>query len=608
MKTDTSIYSGNPDVAVYNIGADSKVAKTCHELHESQRAAINKTEDGSEERTELIEKMKLSGLKFNNLTDSIEEIYNLFRTFPQSGKRLAEAEHCFLNSDLEGMDAALPEKEILAEIALLKQQSEAQSDADRKQTNLALREHSYELLLKGFLHRTHVEDPEWYVNVWNALTQALEASYNSHTLLCYGWYCVLNNDLAKAREFYTAASSDRWMEKELTEENKLFIRATCLRRLATISSREDDPPAAIRTLQQALTLITELRDRNPEAYLPAVAEVLTILSEYHMRNEAYSVAIEECEEAVRIRRKLTLQHNDIYFPNLIRPLENLAFLYAAKKEFRTSAACYEEVISITRKCLLLDLDDFMPKLATLLTNLAVIYEYLAEDEKILPLLKEAVKLLRQVVVIDPETYQPNLAHALCQLASRSRLQGELQEAYRSMEEGLTLYRQSVLRSPSENLQPLSEWLKELSEWYWEDDKAEENFRISHERVDVCRRLVRLCPLDFLPYLGQAYGSLATLYFEKGDYEDCLSTKIKGLETARKLVKLEKGYTHVLGIQQARLAEFYLETMPDKEKSLAAAAEACKLLKPLYKKHELCNEGYLLAQKVIRSWAEQEASD
>lgn len=554
MKTDMNIYAGDPNVAVQQILESSEEYGRCYEQRERLKKAIYKMPEGSPEREEKLKELNACSRQTYQMADSAGKIYEMFRTFPLSSLRMAEAERCFLNGDFTGMDNALPEEDIIAEAHRLKQELEEYND-NWEQTERLLREKSYELILKSLLHYTHTDNPAWYKNFWNAINEALDASENAHTLYCNGWYCVMYGYLDRSEEFYTDATDERWMEDDLSKESKLFFEARCTRQLGYLHSIQNDLPAAIRTVQRALKLFTKLKDKNPAVYLPEVADILSIVGGYHMQSEIYSVALVEFEEALRIYRNLAVNNNKMYDPLVAKSLELIAVMHSMKGEYADSITRHKEAIAIYRNYLEYNRLAFTVELATSLGNMASVYYVLKKHEKIIPLLQEIIELHREIAVIEPEVHQPQQAYALCQIAGQHRLWKEYEESYQSIMEALAIYRKCAFRSPSEYLPKLAERLSELNGWYREDGKYAEAIEACRERVDIYRRLAEESFETYMPQLGEALNDLAAMYND---------------------------------------------IFHDREKALAAAREACVILKSLYWQNPACEEGYNKAIDIIRA--------
>jgi hypothetical protein len=599
MKTNIDVYAGDPNIAVRRIVESSDTHRKCYEKCERLKEAIHKTSEGSPERGKKIEQLNTQSRGYQQLLDATEKIYELFYTVPRRSRRMAEAERCFLNSDFAGMDNALPEEEIMAETNQLKQKLE-QVGEDWEQTELLLREKSYELLLTGLCHYAHFERPEGYKDFWRAFTDALEVSENAHTLYFNGWYCLLYKQLDKAEELYRDAADERWMEDDLSDESIRFFDARCRRQLAYISSRQGDIPTAIRTMQQALKLYTKLKDEKPVVYLPAVAEALALLGDYHTRSKAYSVALMEYEESLRIRRRLAVNDGDAYLPIVSELLDAIGVMHVMKKEYADAVVRMEEAISIKRSFIELNREAFMDMLTTSLNNLAAAYLMMNRREKLIPLLTELVTLHRELAVTEPEINLPKLAHALCQLALQHRKWNEDEEAYRKLKEGIAIYRECARLAPAEHLLSLEENLEELDGWCWYDEKYAEAIEACREELEIFRRLAAESPEMYLPKLAKKLDDLSAMYYNTNEEETSFPLYLEAIEISRKLVEMNKGYSHILGILLVGLAVYYTDNFPDREKALAAISESCAILQPLRKNPE-CEKAYNKVIGIRHTW-------
>jgi hypothetical protein len=510
------MYAGDPNVALKQIAESSEEYEKCYKQCERLREAISGTPEGSREREQQIERLNFQSQKKQQMLNAVKYICELYRTIPRRSPRMTKAERCFLKGDFAGMDVALPEEVIRAEIAELKPECDEYSE-DWTEKDLLLRDKSYELVLKGMLHYMHTDNPKWLNNLRRTLSESVKAHENAHTLYSNGWFCVtfhlndrVNNLLEWAKEFYADAIDERWIEEDLTDESIRFFEARCVRQQAHIRSLQNDIPAAIADMQQALALFTELREINPPAYLSDMAETLELLGEYHLRCESYTVALLELEESLRIRREQAVDNSEMYMPFIARTLDRIGVMHIMKGELRESIAIYEEAIAIERDYLEYNPAEFMDMLINSLNNLTTACFLMNRHEKLIPLLTETIALLEQLVVTSPGAYLPKLAHALCKLADQRRLRKEQEEAYRNLTEGITRYREAALRSPSESLPPLAERLSELYAWSLEDGKKPEAIAAIREAAEIYSRLANESPEAYNPKYRESLDRLAAI--------------------------------------------------------------------------------------------------
>jgi hypothetical protein len=240
-------------------------------------------------------------------------------------------------------------------------------------------------------------------------------------------------------------------------------------------------------------------------------------------------------------------------------------------------------------------------LTTSFNNMITAYFVMNRLEKLIPLLTELVAMYRELAATSPNLYLPKLAYALCQLAIQRRFWKEREEAYRDMREGIAIFRELALQSPSDYLSALAVQLSELDDWCWNDENEEESFVLCREVTDIYRRLAEESPEKYLPKLGEVLDRLAAIYHSRGDDETSLTVYLEGIEVSRRLVKQDRRYGHVLGHLLMGLGVYYSDIFPDKEKSIAAAKEACTVLQPFRKKDPQCEKSYHKAKGIIRAW-------
>ncbi|MDR0544869.1 MAG: tetratricopeptide repeat protein [Odoribacteraceae bacterium] len=601
-------YAGNPRIAVREIVVRSEVHRKAHERCEQLKEAVHKTREGSPEREKALKKLQEGERKYQHMLEVAGQVYDFFSTLPRDsdfitplphrGERLTKAEQCFLAGDFEGMDRALPEEEIAAEVGPLKLKTK---DPDEWwQVSVALDDRSRELVLKGILHAGHTERPKWYEDMWRAFNRALDAQANAYARYWNGWYCLVCNQLDTARELFNSAAEEGWKE-DVSEDNMEVFEARCRLKLASVSEREGNIPAAIGSLQDALKIFTGQMKKYPDAHATTVGDILERLGNYHAREQAYSVALVEYEESIRITRGLAARDSEAYQPVLGKRLAFIGALHFTKKEYKEAIECYEETIKIARAFLEFDRETFLGMMANAVNNMSAVYFAMNKREKLVPLLDELVALRRELAVTDPDSQLPELAWALCQVALQRGAWKEMKEAYRDMTGGIAVYRALAAKRPSEYLPPLGEMLLTLYGWCWEDERYDESIALCGERVEVYRKLAAENPKEYKVKLVQAIDNLAGMYDIRKEYEVSLKIYIEGVELCRELVEMDKQYGHILGILLIDLGNYYTNVFPDKEKAVAAANESCQILQPLRKHDPGFEKAYGKAKEIIKKW-------
>jgi hypothetical protein len=604
MSVNKSVYNGDPEVALSDIAALSKKMMGCFDRQEELRLEVVKLPHDSVKRVKKIKAMQLEDERCEALVVVEERMYKLFQTIPQGGKRLEQAEQCFLKGDFEGMDAALPEKKITSDIYRLNKRAENYLDMNWREVPILLREKSYELLLKGLLYCTHVEDPNVSKKVWRAFTKALNASHNAHTLFIFGWYYQMCLAYEKSREFLNLSISDEWMDKDLTEESRLFLLGECYAELSYVDNQEHDYQASIRNMQQALKYYSQLQEKNPTAYSSAVADALFSLADNHAALKAHAVAIVECEEALRIRRRLAVHQPQLQLEQVAKILMLKSAMHASKKEYREALQCGEEAIAIERKYLEFDRVGYRNRFAETLSNVSIFYSFTREVERSLQLQIEAVALFRELVeAYTPQSFQSELGEELCQCGEYHHRLKQTEDAYRCMEEGIERYFQAIAHQISHRwLERMDLWLGSLREWYVADEEYDKAIALYQRWVDALRSLEVEYPGKFLEFLRKGITFLAFSYYDKKDYEPFVPLYSEAIAIARqRYSKEDRESVFVLGFLLAKLGEYYTEIAPDREKALEHSLEASKILNPLRELDSRAEKAYQIARKSTRSW-------
>lgn len=600
MRTNIKFYSGNPDIAVRKIIMNSKMHSRIREQCRVLEKAVAGAEYGSSEQKEKVEELKAEYRRFKQLIEMTGYTYNLFRTVPDCGPRMLEAEKCFLESDFEGMDVALPEEVIRKEIEQAKNSTQ---DGNSDEAERQLQELSYELILKGLL--CFIYDGiknEWYVDFWRFFTDAQDISKNTHTFYYYGWYCMIYKHFDNAEAFLEDAVDKQYVESGLTEEYRMLYKARCMEMLSCIAHLNGNFKNAADTLLPAARLFQRLNEINPKAYLPEYFRALYTMGNYHIDMKWYGAALEEYEESIKLARKLSILDSNIYGVKLAGLLDSTGALYVKKDNKNTeSVEFYEQGIAIMQMVEEFDHVEYIHTVAGLKSNLAALHSRTENSDKVIPLLTDVIALRRELILISPENNnRPRLAYELCNMAIQQNNRNNRKEAYRNMTEGIGLYRECSENSTEEELNFMGKFLDELDGWLWQDNRREEAIAVCREKTEIYRNLSKKSPNEFMPKFAKALDNLAAMYHHIDDEQTSLEIYFEAIEVSRKLVKMNKGYSHILGILLMGLAVYYTKPFPDRAKALAAAKESCRILDPIRKGDKNLEKAYAKAEKIVNN--------
>jgi tetratricopeptide (TPR) repeat protein len=561
---------------------------------------IKNTEEGTPDPAK-VEKLNFRIRQADTVRKYAACIYELFRVLPVRNERLREAEACFCRGKFFEMDALLEEDKLFEESRQLRI-AEAQAQENGQDTGeLAelLMAKSCEYLLKTLLHCTYIDRPEWEEETLALFEDTLWTSKNVYVLYEYAsFFAAIECDLDAESTFRETLELCR---KDLSVPVNRLYEAKCLRELGCIHRKEGKFAEAIDCTRQALAIYTRFSEEDSIGYTPEVAELLTLLGDYHAFSKACPVALVEFEEALTLYRRLAAIHPEEYLSNVSEVLDKLGLLHLFNGEYNDTLPRFEEALGIRRSLVESHPVHSLSAISNTLNNYALAYLYLQQTEKARPLLEEAVRIHRTLSVLNPSEHKPLLAEKLYQLGMMYRGWKEPENAYESMKEAIDLFRGIVGDASNAHLLPLfGEALYNLDSWHWEDGAYENSIEICRETVEVYRRLAEENQKTYFPKLVEMLNRLAAMYHDTGDDSTSFPIYLEAVAGSRELVRLNSGYKHVLGQMLMGLAVYYVNSFPDREKALAAAREAKELLGPLRGQYPELEQSFNKTKQLIKA--------
>jgi len=216
------------------------------------------------------------------------------------------------------------------------------------------------------------------------------------------------NKFPEAKEYYNNSLSLVTSPKE---------RADALHKLGRTQWKNNAHSEAMVFAKEALKIRKELANKNPDIYLPDVAETLNLIGVLQSDNKEYFAAEASYKEALEIRREFAKKNRDAYLPDVALTLNNLGNLQLNKNEYFAAEASYKEALKIYRELADKNRDAYLPNVAMILNNLGILQkdkkEYFAAEASY----KEALKIYRELADKNQDAYLPDVAMTLNNLGN-----------------------------------------------------------------------------------------------------------------------------------------------------------------------------------------------
>ena len=125
-----------------------------------------------------------------------------------------------------------------------------------------------------------------------------------------------------------------------------------------------------------------------------------------------------------------------------------------------------------------------------------------------------------------------------------------------------------------------------------------------EALEIYRQLAATNPQSYLPYVATTLNNLAVLHSDRNEYETALGEYEEALEIRRQLAATNpQSYLPDVAMTAINLSIFYLQSVPDRQKSTALANEALTILQPFLEIPMFQNYA-ATAQQVLDAWMQE----
>jgi len=303
----------------------------------------------------------------------------------------------------------------------------------------------------GVFHQKQNHFVEAHRGYEHALKLAREAGAKESVALTLGNLGSLHRDEnrhAEARKAYDEALETF---RKLVQKNPdvyLPYVANTLINLGALHYGENRHTEARKAYDEALSIHRSLAQKNPDVYLPYVAMTLNNLGLLHSAENRHAEARKAFDEALSIRRSLAQKNPDVYLPNVAMTLNNLGVLHRAENRHTEARKAYDEALSIHRSLAQKNPDAYLPGVAETLDNLGNLHRDESRHAEALKAYEEALSIRRSLAQKNPDVYLPYVAQTLNNLGNLHRDENRHAEARKALEEARHIYRHFAAINPA----------------------------------------------------------------------------------------------------------------------------------------------------------------
>ena len=499
-----------------------------------------------------------------NLDDQTKEYQAAFRYF-QKGQ-LEEALKILNQVDLEKTgNAIVQEQERNRKIN--KEWFERDSIKNEKK-----RQVTEGLNFKAQLHKTQFE----FMKVEETYQLLLKLdSTNVYTLGNFAYFLAEQNKKYEAIHYY---------EKSLLLAKTPELKATLQNNLGVIYGDNQKMLQAEGAYNEALKITRQLAEKNPDAFLPNVANTLNNLGNYYRANQKMPQAEGAYNEALKITRQLAEKNPDAFLPNFATTLNNMGAYYYTNQKMPQAEGAYNEALKIRRQLAEKNPDAFLPVLATTLNNMGAYYYANQKMPQAEGAYNEALKITRQLAEKNPDAFLPGLAMTLNNLGLYYSDNQKMPQAEGTYNEALKIYRQLAEKNPDAFLPDLAMTLNNMGAYYYTNQKMPQAEEAYNEALKIYRQLAEKNPDTFLPDVTMTLNNLGNYYRANQKMPQAEGAYNEALKIKRQLAE-KNPYAFLPDVAMIlnNLGVFYLanQKMPQAE---GAYNEALKIRRQLAEKN------------------------
>ncbi len=560
------------------------------------------------------------GLEQEAIRYSIEtkELPKIFAPVSDQSDRLCQAKLLFDEGRFCDADAVLSLEALLQEQSDLTIQEAVSLSKGGQQEKEAL---AWEYCIKALLWETFYNRPLHKQQARQYFEDALQLSQHPRILLEYARFFY------KQEQHFTAYALGK-RACALCEENTtayLPELADTLHLLFFVERRMDWNETAAETAQNALSHYRKLMQENPYIYAAKFCELLRFsgFTQYHL--EQYDEAVKKHQEIVDTCRRLAANNPEEYEEKLICAMQDLSYTQYRARRSNAAKKTNNEAIFICRQGLRKNPKKYKPLLAYTFQYAASFMQKRKEKERNYI---EAIAVYRELAQENPDEYLPALAnilhdwgnykkfsehlwdkkqHYTRNLQSKSLLRKakgawgrfvyqkqqiiERESAKRNFEEAIEIYRKLFSNKQFRQTHAFGKTLIDFADLQNERGLFEEAQKNYEEALQIQRTLVKH-RRHYKYNIGETLRKLGVLYINRGNLKKAEKLHLEALELYRELSQEEpQDYMNCYISTLLNLGEFYLEKLPNREKSIALAKKAMELLPFLDKNDSYSLEHY-----------------
>ncbi|MBK9962732.1 MAG: tetratricopeptide repeat protein [Saprospiraceae bacterium] len=358
----------------------------------------------------------------------------------------------------------------------------------------------------------------------------------SWTLLNFGILLYKTNDLSGAKKAYEEALQ---IQRKLAEKNPdvyLPDVANILDNLGLLLIDNSDISGAKKAYEEALQIEMKFVEINSDVYLPDVAKTLNNLGALFYKNNEMSWAKKAYEEALQIQRKFAEKKPAVYFPIVAITLQNLGMLLYTNNDISGAQKAYEEALQIQRKLAERNPDAYLPNVAKFLNPLGVLLNDNNDISGAKTAFEEALQIQRKLAEKNPEVYLPDVSKTLINLGNLFYKNNDMSGAKTAFEEALQIQRKLTEKNPDAYQRYVATSLNNLGVLLDDNNDISGAKKVYEEALLIQRKLADKNPDLYLSGVASTLNNLGNLLRDNNDMSGAKKAYEEALHIQRKLTE------------------------------------------------------------------------
>ncbi len=539
--------------------------------------------------------------QIEQLKKTILDFAETITRIPNPSERQIEARKLFFAGDLDSARMLLENsREEMQDIKSRALAAKSRNEAEAANIGEALERLANDYLLLAQSTAANFSNPDRLEDTCRYFEESIECLSLFNNLFAYATFLQNHNRHQLAIILYERIR-DKFRTK-ISEKNY----ATTLNNLGILHKNTQAFAEAEKEYGEALAIYRRLAEANPAAYEPDVAMTLNNISILHADTQEFAAAEREYGKALATYRRLAEANPVAYEPYVAITLNNLAVLHKNTQELEAAGKEHDEALAIYRRLAEANPGAYEPYVAKTLNNLGLLHrnthEFAAAEKEY----GEALVIYRRLAETNPAAYEPDAAATLNNLGILHRNTREFAAAEREYGEALAIRRRLAEANPAAFEPDVATTLNNLAVLHQNTQEFASAEREYGEALAINRRLAETNPAAYEADVAMTFTNFGNLHRNTQAFAEAEKEYREALAIYQRLAKANPAaYEPDVALTLINTAIFYLQSKPDRQRSIELAQEGIAVITPYVERAPYTREYLKTAMAVLAAWEEKD---